>query len=125
MYESPTVIALFLTLVPTALASNTWYVTGVNGSDTNNCLAAQTACKSIRHAISLASSGDSIVVAAAIYAENLSIGISLNVIGSGAGATIIGGGNVHTVVGISSGSVTSSVQIRYRLENHVLQVSVN
>ena len=34
-------------LAPTALASTTWYVDGVNGSDSNNCLAADTACKTI------------------------------------------------------------------------------
>ena len=73
-----------LALAPTALASSTWYVDGVNGSDNNNCKSPQTACKTIGHAISLASSGDSIMVAAATYRENLTIGISLKVIGSGA-----------------------------------------
>jgi hypothetical protein len=37
------------------------------------------ACETIRHAISLASSDDSIKVAAALYKENLKIGISLKI----------------------------------------------
>jgi hypothetical protein len=95
-------MALFLSLAPTALASTTWYVDGVNGSDNNNCNSPQTACKTIGHAISLASSGDSIMMAAATYTENLTIGFSLKVIGSGAHTTIIDGGGGNTVVTISN-----------------------
>jgi hypothetical protein len=90
--------------VPAALASTTWYVNGVSGSDSNNCMSALTACKTIGHAISLAASGDSIKVAAATYKENLGIGFNLNIVGSGAATTIIGGGGVATVVSISSAS---------------------
>jgi hypothetical protein len=96
--------SLFLALASSALASTTWYVNGVSGSDSNNCLSATAACKTIGHAISLAVSGDSVRVAAATYTENLSIGFSLNVIGSGASTTIIDGGGVHTVATISSGT---------------------
>jgi hypothetical protein len=95
--------ALFLALAPTAPAT-TWYVNGVNGSDINNCLSSTTACKTIGHAISLAASGDTIMVAAATYTENLTIGISLNVIGAGAATTIIDGGRVSGVVTINSAS---------------------
>src|ERR1700680_712233 len=84
------------------MASNTWYVDGVNGSDNNNCKSRQHACKTIGHAISLASSGDSIMVAAATYTENLTIGFSLTVVGSGAGTPIIDGGRVNTVVTVSN-----------------------
>jgi predicted outer membrane repeat protein len=104
-----------LALVPTALASNTWYVDGVNGNDSNNCKSATTACKTIGHAISLASSGDSIMVAAATYTENLTIGINLRITGSGASSTIIDGGGVTTVVTISSANAhvaLSGVAIR-------------
>jgi hypothetical protein len=97
---------LFLTLTSTVLASNTWYADGVNGNDTNNCQTALTACKTIGHAISLASSGDSVIVAAATYSENLSIGISLNVLGSGANQTIVDGGGKGRVLNISNGNVT-------------------
>jgi hypothetical protein len=107
--------ALSLALAPTALASTTWYVNGVTGTDSNNCISATTACKTIGQAISLASSGDSIKVAAATYPENLTIGISLKVVGSGASRTIIDGRAAGIVVTISSGDATvtlSNVTIR-------------
>src|ERR1700726_2766188 len=85
-------LVLFLASVPIALASSTWYVDGITGSDKNNCKSPQTACKTIRHAISLASSGDSIMIASATYTENLRIPFDLNMIGSGASTTIIDGG---------------------------------
>jgi hypothetical protein len=84
--------------------SDTWYVDGVNGNDSNDCKSATTACKTIGHALSLASSGDSIMVAAATYTENLAISFSLNLIGSGAITTIIDGGHLSTVVTISASS---------------------
>jgi hypothetical protein len=59
------------------------------------------ACKTIRHAISLAASGDLIRVAPATYTEKLTVGISLRIIGSGASVTILDGGGVGTVVTIS------------------------
>ena len=93
-------MALLLALAPTALANTEWYVNGVSGNNSNNCISSQTACKTIGHAIPLASSGDSVMVAAATYRENLTIGISLNVIGSGAGTTFIDGGAAGTVVAI-------------------------
>jgi hypothetical protein len=107
-------LALFLALAPTALASNTWYVDGVNGSDSNNCKTPQTACKTIGHAISLASSGDSIRVAPATYTENLTIKMGLSVIGSGATTTIIDGGGMGTAVGVSASAkvVLSKFTIR-------------
>jgi hypothetical protein len=97
-------LALFLAMAPTVLASNTWYVDGVSGSDSNSCVSPEIACKTIWHAISLASSGDSIIVASATYAESLTIGKSLTILGSGAATTIIQSGNfvVTPVVTISS-----------------------
>jgi hypothetical protein len=102
-------LVLCVALVPVAAASNTWYVDGANGSDSNNCMSPTTACKTIGHAISLASSGDSISVAAATYTENLTVGISLEIVGSGATMTIIDGGGIGTVVTVNvGGSVTIS-----------------
>jgi hypothetical protein len=113
MFNSLRLLVLFLSLTSIALASTTWYVDGMNGSDNNDCKSPQTACKTIGHAISLASSGDSIMVAPATYTENLSIGVSLRVIGSGATTTIIDGGGANTVVNISGGVVLlSKVTIR-------------
>jgi hypothetical protein len=85
------VIIILLALKPTALASTTWYVNGVSGSDGNNCLSSTAACKSIAHAISLASSGDSIRVAAATYYEHLNMPINLTIVGSGPSTTFIDG----------------------------------
>jgi hypothetical protein len=113
VFHSLPLLAVFLALAPTALASTKWYVDGVHGSDNNNCKSRQHACKTIGHAISLASSGDSITVAAATYTENLTIGVSLRIVGSGTAMTIIDGGGVNTVVAVHSGDVTlSNVTIR-------------
>ena len=100
-------VALFLALAPAALAS-TWYVDGVNGNDQNNCKSWKDACKTIGHAISLASSGDTIKVAAATYTENLNIGTSLSIIGANASTTIVDGGGVNTVFTINSSNATLS-----------------
>ena len=100
VFHSLMPLAVFLVLTSTALASSTWYVNGVSGSNNNNCKSPQTACKTIGHAISLAHSGDSIMVAAATYKENLTIRISLRIVGSPARTTIIDGGGVNRVVRI-------------------------
>jgi len=95
--------------VPTALASTTWYVNGVSGSNSNNCMSSTTACKSIGHAISLAATGDAVRVAAATYTENLTINITVTVIGAGASTTIIDGGASNTVVRISNSTAHVTV----------------
>ena len=94
-------MVLSFVLTPAALAS-TWYVNGVSGSDSNNCDAPTTPCKTIGRAISLAASGETVRVAAATYTENLTITINVTVIGAGASTTIIDGGASNTVVLISS-----------------------
>ncbi len=101
-FMSFVLLALFLALTPAASASKTWYVDGVNGNDNNDCLSSPTACQTISHAISLASSRDTITVAPATYTENLTINFSLRIIGSGAATTIVDGGGVGTVFTISS-----------------------
>ena len=106
---SSLLLALSLASAPTARAITTWYVDGANGSDSNNCLSPTTACKTIGHAISLAHSGDSIMVAAATYKENLNIGFSLNVLGSGAGTPIVDGGGVNTVITVSNANAHVSL----------------
>jgi hypothetical protein len=95
--------AVLVALTSTAIASTTWYVNGVSGSNSNACTSSTTACKTIGHAISLAASGDSVMVAAATYPEHLTISISLKILGSGAKTTILnGGGSLGRVVTISS-----------------------
>jgi hypothetical protein len=109
------VLAVFLVLTSTAaLASNTWYVDGVNGSDSNNCKTPETACKTIRHAISLSSRGDFIRMAAATYTENVSIPFTLDIIGSDASTTIIDGGSGGNVFWIPTARVVlSNVTVRH------------
>ena len=94
--------AALILFAPAVLASTTWYANGGTGSDSHNCLSPTTACKTIGHAISLASSGDTIMVAASTYTENLTIGISLSIAGSGAATTIVDGGGTYTVIAISN-----------------------
>jgi hypothetical protein len=95
--------ALILFAVPAAFASTTWYVNGVSGNDTNNCMSSTTACKTIGHSILLAEPYDTIRIAAATYTEHLTIGISLTILGSGAATTIIDGGASGRVVTIPNG----------------------
>ena len=97
-------LILFITIAQNALASNTWYVDGVHGNDSHNGRSPAAAFKTIRHAISHSSSGDSIMVAAATYTENLSIGSNLTIVGANAWTTIIDGGHSGTAVSISSTS---------------------
>jgi hypothetical protein len=82
-------VVVILLILPSAALSNTWYVDGVNGIDSNNCETASAACKTITQAISLASSGDSIMIAPATYYENLTIPISLNIVGANPNTTTI------------------------------------
>jgi hypothetical protein len=105
---SSVLMALLAAWIPSVSASTIWYVDGINGSDSNSCKTTRHACKTIGHAISLAHSGDSVKVASATYTENLTIGISLKVIGAGAATTIIDGGATNTVITVNSGRVTLS-----------------
>jgi hypothetical protein len=98
------VLTLLLTFGQMAHASSLWYVNGVHGNDLNNCKTPVTACKTIGHGISLASSGDAILVAAAVYPENgLSLSVNLTIVGSGASVTIIDGGLANRVMTINGG----------------------
>jgi hypothetical protein len=96
-----TLLLALLCLISSAASASTWYVNGVSGSDSNGCKSPTTACKTVGHGISLAASGDSIRVAAATYTENLTVSISLKILGSGAKTTILDGGGAGRVVTIS------------------------
>jgi predicted outer membrane repeat protein len=85
-----------------ALAS-TWYVNGVNGDYGNNCKTKATACPTIKRAISLAASGDTIQIAAATYPENLAIPFNLILNGANATTTIIDGSNTLNVLTVGTG----------------------
>src|SRR5579864_4814331 len=92
------VLSVSMALAPAALASTTWYVNGTTGNDSNNCLTPATACATIGGAISRTAAGDSVVIAAGTYTENLLINLNLNLRGAGAGKTMIDGGS-HNVDG--------------------------
>jgi hypothetical protein len=102
------VVVLLLATAPSAVAT-TWYVNGVSGSDANPCKTSASACQSIGHAISLAASGDSIRVAAATYTENLTIELSLSLVGSGAATTIIDGGAKGIVVSVRNSAANVAI----------------
>jgi hypothetical protein len=96
-------VAAMVLFAPTAKASTTLYVNGVTGSDSDSCESPTTACKTIGHAISLAASGDTVMVSAATYyTEALTVSLNLNLIGAGANTTIIDGRASGTVVTISN-----------------------
>jgi hypothetical protein len=105
------VIAPLLAIAPAALANTTWYVNGVRGSDSNNCKSPTTACKTIKHAISLAVSGDSIMLAPATYIENLNISTALKIQGSGANAIILPKNANLPVVQVATHVVLSKLTI--------------
>jgi hypothetical protein len=108
------ITALLLTQAPIALAATTWYVNGVGGSDSDNCKSSLTACKTIGHAISLAAAGDSVRIAAATYAEHLTIVTSLELIGAAASSTIIDGTGTGRVIEIPAGSVVTLANVTIR-----------
>jgi len=108
VFSSVPLLALILAFAPAAHASTKLYVNGATGNDSNNCKSPQHACKTIGHAISLASSGDTVKVAPSTYTENLTIGISLNILGANARTTIVDGNQSGTVFTISTGVVLLS-----------------
>jgi len=112
--------SLFPALASTAVATTTWYVNRVSGSNSNSCTSATSACKSIGHAISLAASGDLIKVAPSIYTEHLTIAVNLTIAGAGASSTIIDGGGVGRAITIPSATAQvtlSALTIRHGLAN--------
>jgi len=100
--------ALAVVLAPAA-AATTWYVNGVTGSNSNDCMSPTTACKTIGHAISLAASGDFVMVGASTYSENLTIKTNLTINGSGVGMTIVDGSGAGRVITIPSSQVHVSL----------------
>jgi len=105
---------LILSRVSIGAAATTWYVNGLTGSDSNNCGSATAACRTIGHAISLAASGDSVRIAAATYAEHLTIGTNLELIGAAASSTIIDGTGTGRVIYIAVGSVVTLANVTIR-----------
>ncbi len=96
------VLGALIMLCSPALAG-TWYVNGVNGDNGNNCKTQATACATIGRAISLAVPGDTILIAAATYQENLSIPFNLTLRGAKAATTIIDGTDTANVFTVGTG----------------------
>jgi hypothetical protein len=102
VFRTLLLLALCVVVIPAACAS-TWYVDGRHGNDNNQCKSRKRACRTIGHAISLASSGDTILAAPAIYLENLTIPFALKVIGARASTTIVDGQFKNIVFTIPKG----------------------
>ena len=69
------------------------YVNAASGSDSNDCLTALSACRTIQAAIDLAANSDVIQIAAEIYTGTIDLNKSLTLIGSGPTATYLDGEN--------------------------------
>src|SRR5579864_7030132 len=96
------ILGALIMLSSPALAG-TWYVDGVNGDDGNDCKTKVTACATIGHAMALASSGDTIQIAAATYQENLSVPRNLTLNGAKAATTIVDGTQSANVFAVGAG----------------------
>jgi len=81
-------------------ATHTWFV-APTGQDNKVCTAPDKPCKTIAATLAKAARGDTIIVAAGTYPENLAITKSLSVIGAGAATTLIDGQSRGTVVTIA------------------------
>jgi predicted GH43/DUF377 family glycosyl hydrolase len=68
-------------VTPAHADPGTLYVDGATGSDTTDCRNPATPCAAIGYALSQADSGDEIRVAQGVYTENLTINISVTVMG--------------------------------------------
>ena len=91
----------------TAHAAGPWYV-APGGDDADDCLSWATACATLGGAISKASSGDTIYMAAGTYDDtNVFISKNLTIIGAGMDDTVLDGAADGRVMYISGSSVVS------------------
>jgi hypothetical protein len=95
-------------LLPLSASASTWYVNGVTGNDSSNCLSPSTACKTIRARHIIGFFRRYHQVAAASYTENLTISKGVGIIGASARTTIVDGGGVKRVINILAATVTLS-----------------
>src|SRR2546427_6683970 len=94
----PPFLGLVIIGVQPAAAATTWYVTGSTGSDTNDCMSAATACKTIQAAVNKASSGNTIMVATGLYSESVNVDRGLLIDGPNVGISPNGGSRVLEAV---------------------------
>ena len=98
-------LALAAALPQGTLAATSRYV-APTGADNGDCSA--TPCKTIGYALEQAGSSDTVVGAAGLYRERLTLSKGMTLQGAGAGATVIDGDDGGTVVTIDSG-VTATI----------------
>ncbi|MCB9419753.1 MAG: hypothetical protein H6667_08110 [Ardenticatenaceae bacterium] len=96
-----------------AAPNATLYVNTAAGSDSNNCLSAGAACKTIGAAVAKAVDNDTIQIAAGTYAENnIEVFKILTITGAGAGSTIIDGNHAGRVIRTTVNLTLSGVTIQ-------------
>jgi hypothetical protein len=85
-------LGLLVVGVQPAVAATTWYVDGNFGNDLNSCTGpGLNACRTIQAAVNKASSGDTIIVAAAVYVESVGVDKGLLIEGPNFGVSPNGG----------------------------------
>lgn len=99
---------------PSQAAPNAiWYVNAATGNNSNSCLAAGAACKTIAGAVAKAANDDTIQIAAGTYLEHdVEIFERLTLVGAGAGSTIVDGGSAGRVFRIGAAATISGVTIQ-------------
>ncbi len=106
-----TPIGSYTVTVQRATASGSGYYVSTTGLDSNTCTSAELPCLTIGAAITKAAAGDTVNVAGGTYAERVTVGKSLTIMGSGAGRTTIDGSRGGTVVTVSTGAVVSIAEV--------------
>ncbi len=111
-----TLMVLFLTwgAAPLQAAPDaTLYVNAGTGDDGNDCLSPAAACATIGTAVSKATSGDTIEIAAGTYTEHdILLDKELSLIGAGAGSTVVDGGGNGRIFTINLSSTISGLTLQ-------------
>ena len=125
------VLATVFTMGVSAEAATNWYVDGTLGNDANSCMTpGPNACKTIQAAITKASAGDTINVAAGVYPESafvpLTVNRTLTLLGAQAGVdarTRAGAESIVTDPHGTSVSASNVVIDGFTVQNSVLNFS--
>ncbi|MHB1356870.1 MAG: beta strand repeat-containing protein [Anaerolineae bacterium] len=101
------VLSLSGSVLQNVRAAGPWYVSTA-GSDSNSCTSLVEACRTISKTVSIASSGDEIVIAAGTYSENVIVNKELSFTGAGVDSTFVDGGNLGRVFSTTITNTTFS-----------------
>lgn len=101
--------------VEAAPRATTWYVDGA-GDDGNDCQTPGTACQTVAAAIGKASDGDTVLIAAGVYTENLVISKDLSIIGAGRDTTILDGNRAGKTLSNQGETLLQDLTVRNGLE---------